>query len=113
MEKVVPVREEYQEQLPAITHVDGSARIQTVTRESHSTFYDLLSDFDRRTGCPVLINTSFNVRGEPIVCTPEDAYLCFMRTNMDILVLGNQILLKEEQPELHEDFDWRERYALD
>jgi carbamoyltransferase len=99
--------------LPAITHVDGSARVQTVTRDAHAEFYDLLQAFDRRTGCPVLINTSFNVRGEPIVCTPDDAYLCFMRTNMDVLVLGNQILLKEEQPRLVEDFDWRERYALD
>ncbi len=99
--------------IPAVTHVDGSARLQTVTRESHAEFYDLMSEFDRRTGCPVMINTSFNVRGEPIVCSPDDAYLCFMRTNMDVLVLGNQILLKEEQPELHEDFDWRERYELD
>jgi carbamoyltransferase len=99
--------------IPAVTHVDGSARLQTVSRESHQDFYDLLSAFDERTGCPVLINTSFNVRGEPIVCTPEDAYLCFMRTQMDVLVLGNQILLKEDQPELVEDFDWRERYELD
>jgi carbamoyltransferase len=99
--------------VPAITHVDGSARLQTVTSEAHPEFYDLLAAFDRRTDCPVLINTSFNVRGEPIVCTPDDAYLCFMRTNMDVLVLGNQILLKDEQPEFHEDFDWRERYALD
>jgi carbamoyltransferase len=99
--------------VPAVTHVDGSARLQTVTRDAHAEFYDLLSAFDRRTDCPVLINTSFNVRGEPIVCSPDDAYLCFMRTNMDVLVLGNQILLKEEQPELHEDFDWRERYELD
>jgi carbamoyltransferase len=99
--------------IPAVTHKDGSARLQTVTREAHPEFYDLISAFERRTGCPVLINTSFNVRGEPIVCTPDDAYLCFMRTNMDVLVLGNQILLKEEQPELHEDFDWRERYELD
>jgi carbamoyltransferase len=99
--------------IPAVTHVDGSARLQTVTREAHPEFYDLISDFDGRTGCPVLINTSFNVRGEPIVMSPDDAYLCFMRTDMDVLVLGNQILLKEEQPELHEDFDWRERYALD
>ena len=76
-------------------------------------FHDLLAEFDRQTGCPVLINTSFNVRGEPIVCTPQDAYLCFMRTNMDVLVLGNQILRKEEQPELHEDVDWRELYELD
>jgi len=99
--------------IPAVTHVDGSARLQTVARESHPEFYDLLSEFDSLSGCPVLINTSFNVRGEPIVCTPDDAYLCFMRTEMDILVLGNQILLKEEQSELHEDFDWRERYELD
>jgi carbamoyltransferase len=99
--------------IPAVTHVDGSARLQTVTRESHPDFYDLLSAFDERTDCPVLINTSFNVRGEPIVCTPDDAYLCFMRTQMDVLVLGNLILLKEDQPELVEEFDWRERYELD
>jgi carbamoyltransferase len=99
--------------IPAVTHVDGSARLQTVTRENHAEFYDLISEFDRRTGCPVVINTSFNVRGEPIVLSPDDAYLCFMRTNMDVLVLGNQILLKEEQPELHEEFDWRERFELD
>jgi carbamoyltransferase len=99
--------------IPAVTHKDGSARLQTVTREAHPEFYDLIAEFDERTGCPVLINTSFNVRGEPIVMSPDDAYLCFMRTDMDVLVLGNQILLKEDQPELHEDFDWRERYALD
>jgi carbamoyltransferase len=108
---VCPVREG--RSVPAVTHVDGSARLQTVTRDAHPEFYDLLASFDRRTGCPVLINTSFNVRGEPIVCSPDDAYLCFMRTQMDVLVLGNQILLKEEQPALHEDFDWRERYELD
>ena len=99
--------------VPAITHVDGSARLQTVRRDQHAEFYDLLAEFDRTNDCPVLINTSFNVRGEPIVCSPEDAYLCFMRTNMDVLVLGNQILRKEDQPELHEDVDWRELYALD
>jgi carbamoyltransferase len=100
-------------EIPAVTHVDGSARLQTVTRDAHAEFYDLLAAFDQRSGCPVLINTSFNVRGEPIVCSPEDAYLCFMRTDMDILVLGNQILYKEEQPEFHEDVDWREIYELD
>jgi hypothetical protein len=99
--------------IPAVTHVDGSARLQTVRRDQHADFYDLLVEFDRQTGCPVLINTSFNVRGEPIVCSPHDAYLCFMRTQMDVLVLGNQILLKQEQPEFHEDVDWREIYALD
>ncbi len=72
-----------------------------------------MSAFDEISGCPVLINTSFNVRGEPIVCSPNDAYLCFMRTEMDVLVLGNQILLKEEQPELHEEGDWRDTYELD
>ncbi len=105
--------EGYTSALPAVTHVDGSARVQTITREQNAEFYDLLSEFDRRTGCPVIINTSFNVRGEPIVCTPEDAYLCFMRTKMDALVLGNQILYKRDQPKLSEDFDWREKYALD
>jgi len=100
-------------EIPAVTHVDGSARIQTVTRDAHAEFYDLIAEFDRQTGCPVIINTSFNVRGEPIVCSPEDAYLCFMRTEMDVLVLGNQILLKAEQPKFDEDFDWRERYQLD
>ena len=87
--------------------------VSAPSRESHAEFYDLLHAFDERTDCPVLINTSFNVRGEPIVCSPDDAYLCFMRTNMDLLVLGNQLLLKDDQPELHEDFDWRERFALD
>lgn len=108
---VCPVKEG--RDIPAVTHVDGSARLQTVTRQAHPQFHDLLAEFDRRTGCPVLINTSFNVRGEPIVCTPEDAYLCFMRTDMDVLVLGNQVLDKQDQPELHEDFDWRERFELD
>ena len=112
---VCQVREDVQRNrpIPSVTHKDGSARVQTVTRAQHAEFYDLLSAFDQRTNCPVLINTSFNVRGEPIVCTPEDAYLCFMRTNMDLLVLGNQILEKRDQPELVEDFDWRDRYALD
>jgi carbamoyltransferase len=99
--------------IPAVTHVDGSARIQTVTRDAAPEFYDLLAEFESQTGCPVLINTSFNVRGEPIVCTPEDAYLCFMRTQMDVLVLGNNVLLKQEQPELREDVDWRSIYELD
>jgi carbamoyltransferase len=99
--------------IPAVTHVDGSARLQTVTRNAHAEFYDLLSEFDRQTGCPVLINTSFNVRGEPIVCSPDDAYKCFMRTNMDVLVLGGHILRKQDQPEFSEDVDWRELYELD
>ena len=85
--------------LPAITHVDHSARVQTVDRVRNPEFYDIIKAFEARTGCPVVINTSFNVRGEPIVCTPEDAYKCFMNTEMDILVLGSFLLYKEEQPE--------------
>ncbi len=108
---VCPVREG--RDIPAVTHVDGSARLQTVTREAAPEFHALLAEFERQTGCPVLINTSFNVRGEPIVCSPEDAYLCFMRTDMDVLVLGSHLLEKREQPELREDVDWRTIYELD
>lgn len=99
--------------VPAITHVDYSARVQTVDRERNPRYHALISAFERKTGCGLIINTSFNVRGEPIVCTPEDAYLCFMRTQMDILALGDCILLKEEQPELEDDRDWQEIYELD
>jgi carbamoyltransferase len=85
-------------EIPAVTHVDYSARVQTVNPESNPDFYALIKAFEGKTGCPVLINTSFNVRGEPIVCSPEDAYRCFMRTDMDVLVLENILLLKSEQP---------------
>ena len=80
--------------LPAITHVDYSARVQTVSKKTNPRYYNLISAFKEKTGCPTIINTSFNVRGEPIVCTPQDAYRCFMRTEMDVLVLQNQILIK-------------------
>ena len=100
-------------ELPAITHVDYSARIQTVHKETNPRFYALLDAFDNKTGCPVLVNTSFNVRGEPIVSTPEDAYRCFMRTEMDYLVLENFLLFKNDQPEWKEQGDWREEYELD
>jgi carbamoyltransferase len=99
--------------VPAITHVDYSARIQTVHRETNPTYHALLSRFHALTGCPVLVNTSFNVRGEPIVCTPRDAYLCFMRTEMDNLVLGDYLLEKSKQPPLRDDVDWRSQYQLD
>src|SRR5262249_8313148 len=92
---------------PAVTHVHSSARIQPVHAETHPLYHGLLSRFHALTGCPVLVNTSFNVRGEPIVCTPEDAYLCFMRTEMDNLVLGSFLLEKSRQPALREDVDWR------
>ena len=99
--------------IPAVTHVDYSARIQTVAKETHGKYYQLLKAFDELTGCPIVINTSFNVRGEPIVCTPEDAYRCFMRTEMDVLVLEDCVLLKDEQPEFKESQDWRQEYELD
>ena len=99
--------------IPAVTHVDNSARLQTVTRAEAPLYYDLIREFERLTGVPIVINTSFNVRGEPIVCTPRDAYLCFMRTNMDYLVLGHHLLDKRQQPPLGEDVDWRSLYELD
>lgn len=99
--------------LPAITHVDNSARIQTVHKETNPRYYSLIEEFQKITDVPVLINTSFNVRGEPIVCTPEDAYRCFIRTNMDVLVLGNHVLLKSEQPETQVSDEWKDEFALD
>ena len=88
--------------LPAITHVDMSARIQTVDEERHGRYYRLMKEFKRQTGCGVIVNTSFNIRGEPIVCTPADAYRCFMASDMDVLVLENCLLRKKEQPEQDE-----------
>tara|TARA_A100001388_G_scaffold277268_1_gene267740 strand:+ start:624 stop:2477 length:1854 start_codon:yes stop_codon:yes gene_type:complete len=99
--------------LPAITHVDYSARVQTVNSRTNPRYYNLIKAFKNLTGCPLLVNTSFNVRGEPIVCSPEDAYRCFMRTEMDILVLQNQILLKEEQPKQYKDDKWDKIFELD
>jgi len=100
-------------EIPAVTHVDYSARVQTVSREHHPLYYDLIKSFEARTGCPVIINTSFNVRGEPIVCRPEEAYRCFMRTEMDTLVMGSFVLAKQDQPPLKESGDWRKEFALD
>jgi carbamoyltransferase len=101
--------------IPAVTHVDYSARIQTVTRAANPDYYDLLKEFERLTGCPVLVNTSFNVRGEPIVCTPADAYRCFMRTHIDYLVLGPFLLDRAAQPAQPEgkDAEWRTTFPLD
>lgn len=100
-------------ELPAITHVDYSARIQTVHEETNPRYYGLLKAFESRTGCGVLVNTSFNVRGEPIVCTPDDAYRCFMRTEMDYLVVENFLLAKEDQPKWAKDESWMEEFELD
>lgn len=99
--------------LPAVTHVDGSARLQTVHQDTNPEFYMLLEQFEKKTGCPVLINTSFNVRGEPIVESPEDAYRCFMRTEMDCLVLGGFLLLKDQQPEFVDSKSWQNEFVLD
>jgi carbamoyltransferase len=99
--------------VPAITHIDYSARVQTVHQETNPRYHKLLSAFERKTGCAVVVNTSFNVRGEPIVCTPEEAYRCFMRTKMDVLILENYVLLKTEQQALENDSDWKTEFALD
>ena len=101
--------------VPAITHVDYSARIQTVDPERHPKLHCLMSHFKARTGCPVIINTSFNIRGEPIVCSPEHAYRCFMATNMDVLVMENQLLYKQEQPQAkqHEIDEYKAQFELD
>lgn len=99
--------------IPAVTHVDYSARIQTVSETANPYYYSIIKEFQSLTGCGVIVNTSFNVRGEPIVCTPKEAYECFMRTDMDVLVLENCILYKEEQAEYIEQTDWRDLYKLD
>ena len=99
--------------IPAITHVDYSARVQTVHKETNPRYWELINCFDQLTGCPLVINTSFNVRGEPIVCTPEDAYRCFMRTEMDYLVLENMILTKSDQPATDPDDQWKQEFELD
>ena len=124
-DKRVPVAE-YQEKLfgikklniqrsliPAVTHVDYSARLQTVDGKTNKRFYKIIRAFYEKTKCPVVINTSFNVRGEPIVCSPEDAYRCFMRTEMDILVMENFILRKERQPLWEDSGDWEKEFSLD
>ena len=99
--------------IPAITHVDYSARIQTVDGRYNNRYYQIIKKFDEKQGCPVIINTSFNVRGEPIVCTPEDAFRCFMRTNMDYLIMENILLDKRDQKPLEKDSDWQNEFALD
>ena len=123
--KRIPIPEDYHDQslydrlyflrsdLPAITHVDYSARIQSVNRQVNPRYWQLIQEFKKLTGCGVIVNTSFNVRGEPIVCSPDHAYLCFMRTEMDYLVLGDFVLDKKEQPRLAEAIDWRSEFKLD
>ena len=100
-------------EIPAITHIDYSARVQTISRDTNPDYYDLVREFDAITGCPGIVNTSFNVRGEPIVCSPEDAYRCFMRTHIDCLVLGPFYLEKAAQPAWKEEADWKTEFQLD
>ena len=99
--------------IPAITHIDYSARVQTVHQETNPLYHATIKKFNEKYGCAVIINTSFNVRGEPIICTPKDAYLCFMRTNMDYLVMGNYLLDKTRQKPLEKDVDWQKEFELD
>ncbi len=121
----IPLPEKYQERplyerlyflrsdIPAVTHVDYSARIQSVSRETNPRYWELIHEFKKLTGYGVIVNTSFNVRGEPIVCTPDDAYRCFMRTDMDVLVVGDYLLEKKDQPPLSETGDWKNEFKLD
>ena len=99
--------------MPAVTHIDFSARIQTVHKETNPKYWELINEFKKLTGKGVIVNTSFNVRGEPIVCTPEDAYKCLMRTEMDYLVIGDYFFDKKQQPEWQEKTDWQKQYGLD
>ena len=99
--------------IPAVTHIDYSARIQSVNKNTNPLFWHLINEFKNQTGYGILVNTSFNVRGEPIVCTPEDAYRCFMRTEMDYLVLGKYLFDKKKQMHWKEDVNWKEEFKLD
>jgi carbamoyltransferase len=112
-EDMISIINEERSDIPAVTHIDYSARVQTVHKETKPDFYDLIAAFKNLTGSSVIVNTSFNVRGEPIVCSPQDAYLCFMRTEIDILVLQNFVLYKEDQPQLVNDTEWKLEYELD
>ena len=109
IEKLKVVRSD----IPAVTHVDYSARVQTVDKEDNPMYHKLISKFNEKHGCAVVVNTSFNVRGEPIVCTPEEAYKCFMRTNMDYLLLENFLLRKKDQKPPGKDINWQKEFKLD
>jgi len=110
---MLPILNQPRSDIPAVTHVDYSARVQTVGADANPEFRRLLQAFHAKTGCPVLVNTSFNVRGEPIVCTPQDAYRCFMRTGMDLLVVEDRLLWKHEQPATNGDESWKNEYEPD
>ena len=110
---MLPIVNENRSTIPAVTHVDYTARIQTITKADNPFYYSIIEEFEKLTGCAVIVNTSFNVRGEPIVCTAEQAYLCFMRTDLDVLVLEDCLLFKNEQQALEDDANWRNEYELD
>jgi carbamoyltransferase len=112
-EDMIEIVNQERSDIPAVTHVDYSARVQTVSSQSKADFYGVIEAFKQLTGSSVIVNTSFNVRGEPIVCSPKEAYTCFMRTDMDLLVLENYILVKAEQPEYADKEDWTSQYELD
>jgi len=99
--------------VPSITHIDYSARIQSISKKTNERFWTLINAYKQKTGYGLLVNTSFNVRGEPVICTPEDAYRCFMRTEMDYLVMGNYLCDKKEQPKFLETDDWKTEFKLD
>jgi carbamoyltransferase len=99
--------------VPSITHIDNSARIQSISKKTNEKFWKLINAYKQKTGYGLVVNTSFNVRGEPIICSPEDGYICFMRTEMDYLVLGNYIFDKKQQPPLDETGDWKTTFKLD
>ncbi|HNZ72125.1 MAG TPA: carbamoyltransferase C-terminal domain-containing protein, partial [Prolixibacteraceae bacterium] len=98
---------------PAITHIDMSARIQTVHRDTNPRYWQLINEFKKLTEVGLVVNTSFNVRGEPIICSPDDAYRCFMRTEMDYLVINNFVFVKEQQPAWNEKDNWKEEFKPD
>ena len=100
-------------EIPAVTHVDYSARIQTVHKQTNPRFHQLISKFEQKEGCPIIVNTSFNVRGEPVVCSPKDSYRCFMRTEMDVLVIDDYILYKQDQPKHKDQEYWQTQIDLD
>ena len=112
-DNMLPFISQKRSDIPAVTHVDYSARVQTMDGTEKPDFYAVLKEFEALTGCGVIVNTSFNIRGEPIVCSPEDAYRCFMRTDMDVLVMENNVLYKGEQPPFVESEDWKKTYELD
>jgi carbamoyltransferase len=99
--------------IPAVTHIDFSARLQSVNKNTNFRYWSLINEFKNQTGFGIIINTSFNVRGEPIVCTPDDAFKCFMRTEMDYLVIGNYLFNKQDQKSLADNIEWKKKFKLD